>query len=183
MTRGRIFHVDVAKDKLLMYSKEYLKYLKEAFEEKDLNPAQAALYLANARNAESAKKTKKKATFKTFNLKDEVNAALETLLKSETDKDVEALQKIAVAQGFNKKLGKANVASETNDRYQIFFIYMGDLLNTLMDLGYLRDKMDEDKFGVIVGNFSYIDLFSAETICQITHSQQRRLLSILLMYQ
>ena len=158
---GNIFNIEVPRNKLLMYSKEYLKYVKQAYEElgKADNIESAALFLSNQRSLSASRKINKSSGLDFTNLETQLNAALDTALKTEGDKTAEQKAKMAIAEGFNRKIG-ANTSDKAGDSYQIHFVFLGDLMDAIMELGGLFKKMNEDKFGVMLGNFSYIDSFN-----------------------
>ena len=160
----KIYSISVERNELLMYSKEYLKYLKQAFEEagKPEDAKKAALFLAQQRSLKASKKVNKNKSKTTAEeLKQSIAAQANILLKSGTDREREDLLKIAAAQGLDKRLSEtAQTAKNSDDKYQIHFVFLGDLIDAVTKLGGLSNKMREDKFGLMLGSFSYIDLFS-----------------------
>ncbi len=158
--KKKIYHIEIERSKLIMYSKEYLKYVKQAYEElgKDDSAESAALFLANQRSLNASKKMKK-SSIDISGLETQLEIAIATVLKTEEDKTAEEKAKIVIAEGLNKKLGAAT-AGKTRDKYQVHFVFLGDLIDAVMDLGDLHKKMRDDKFGVMLGNFSYIDSFN-----------------------
>ena len=157
--RGKIFHIEINKDKRLMYSKHYLKFLKQALEDSNRKDdvKNAALMLANERSLKASQKMNKSNFDKSFNPTGKIEAAAKALKQSREDLSDEEIQKVAIAQGYDTALGKAMTAENTNDKIMIHFIYLGDLIDAILNLGNLKRKMRDDKFGLMLGSFSFMD--------------------------
>ena len=97
-----------------------------------------------------------------LSLKDQIKEEWKYLQEKEKeDPSSQKLGKQAISIGLKNFLGARNAEASKDGNYQVHYVYFGDLIDAALSIGdKTAEKMRQDKAGVVIGNFSYINMFN-----------------------
>ncbi len=184
---NKIYHTQVDEDRLLMYSKDYIKFLSQAFVEEgesslsgaEIGPDQISFVLAQARTQASAIKVKKSSTESSKSLSQSILEQQDAITKLFKDSTRQEQEKTIFEQGLNSFLKPKNAANSRTGKVLLHFFYLGDLIDAALSIGdNTPTKMNEDKIGIIMGNFTYVNMFNEKNNLQTSEDNSKQATSI-----